>query len=421
MKFCLYCGAPLDNDSQFCTNCGKKIESQGKTCPQCGAEVEDDSAFCSKCGTRLNSQIVPPVNTSQIVNPTLPSQEVAEEENVYELEKEKNRKWWYIIAGIVIVALLALGWYYYSHNHESPEVDSAELTSEKETSFVELIKTWDEMHNNKGFNDSANCPYAETVYYYGTKMSGTKAAQAKQKAVKKTDYQQESTNIKIMRISDKLVVCDFEKHTHSNGKSKVHPDCYLYFEDEGEGVWKIKEESDAITDKNLLSKINNSYDEITLPITLQFIREYCDHLQLPYKYWSYVENEIREQKLNVSTYYEPLFSDSYALRGRIVLNYKYQNKIEFLEKFAHKVNYPDFCDAIGRIKEGWKVVPFRIESGDNEPPLLQFRYEEDGAKDVIFTAQYVLDGVEEMDDIPIYHYKHVTDDNREVKFDMISY
>ena len=421
MNCCEYCGAPLDEDSQFCTNCGKKIEPQGKTCLQCGAEVEDGSAFCSKCGTKLDSQVAPPVNTSQIVNPTSPSQE-AEQEIVYEWEEEKkDRKWWFIIGSVVIAALLALSWYFYTHNHESPEVDNKELTPEKETSFVELIKKWDEMHNNKGFNDSANCPYAETVYFYGTKMSGTKAAQTKQKAVEKTDYQQESTNVKVTRIVDNLVVCDFEKHTHSNGKSKVHSDCYLYFEDEGNGVWRIKEESDAITDKNLLKRASDSYNEITVPITLQFIREYCDHLKLPYKYWTYVENEIKDQKLNVSTYYEPLFSDSYALRGHIVMNYKYQNNNDFLEKFAHKENYPDFCDAIGRIKEVWKVVPVRIESGDNESPLLQFRYEEDRAKEDIITAQYVLDGVEEMDDIPIYHYKYVTDDNREAKFDMVSY
>ncbi len=414
MNFCLYCGAPLDNDSQFCTNCGKKIESQGKTCPQCGIGVEDDSAFCSKCGTRLDNQTIPP----QTVFPETSSQD---EEIVNEWEEDKGRKWWYIIGGIVVIALLVVGWYLYSHKQNSTEVDSVGLTHEKETSFVELIKKWDEMHNNNSFNDVANCPYAESIYFYGSKMSGTKAAQAKQKAVEGTDYQQESTNIKITRISDKLVVCDFEKHTHSNGKSKVHPDCYLYFEDEGEGVWKIKEESDAITDQNLLSKINDSYDEITLPITLQFIREYCDHLQLPYKYWSYVENEIKEQKLNVSTYYEPLFSDSYALRGRIAMSYKYQNDIENLERFARHNNYYDFCDAIGRIKEVWKVVPVRIESDDNESPLLQFHYEEEGSKDVLFTAQYVLDGVDEIDDIPIYHYKFVTDDNREAKFDMVSY
>ena len=102
------------------------------------------------------------------------------------------------------------------------------------------------------------------------------------------------------------------------------------------------------------------------------------------------------------------------------MNYKYQNGNDVLEKSSHH-DYLCFCDAIGRIKEVWKVVPVRIESGDDESPLLQFQYEEEGARNVIFTAQYVLDGVEAMDDIPIYHYKYVTDDNREAKFDMISY
>ena len=418
MNNCRYCGAPLDDDSQFCTNCGMKIEPQSKMCPQCGAEIEDDATFCPKCGMRLDSQTNPPAATPQMFIPETSSQE---EEIVYEWEEEKGRKWWYIIGGIIVIAIVALGWYFYSPKQEPHKDDIVELTSEKETSFVELIKKWDEMHNNKQFDDSSNCPYAETVYFYGTKMSGTKAAQTKQKAVEKTDYQQESTNIKITRISDKLVVCDFEKHTHSKGKSKVHPGCYLFFTDDGEGIWKIKEESDAITDKNLLSKVNDSYDEITLPITLQFIREYCDHLQLPYKYWSYVEKEIKEQKLNVSTYYEPLFSNSYELRGRIAMNYKYQNGNEILEEFVHYDSYLHFCDAIGRIKEVWKVVPIKIENDDDESPLIQFRYEEEGAEDIIITAQYVLDGVEEMDDIPIYHYKYVTDDNREAKFDMISY
>ena len=165
----------------------------------------------------------------------------------------------------------------------------------------------------------------------------------------------------------------------------------------------------------------DSYEEVILPITLQFIRQYCGHLKLPYNYWTYVENEIIEQRLNVYVYYEPLFRDSYALRGRIAMNYKYQNDKNNLEKFVHHNNFEDFCDAIGRIKEVWKVVPIKIESYEDESPLLQFRYEEEGATDVIITAQYVLDGVEDMDDIPIYHYKYVTDDNREVKFDMISY
>ena len=416
MNNCRYCGAPLDDDSQFCTNCGKKIEPQGKTCPQCGAEIEDDAAFCSKCGMRLDAQTEPPAATPQMVIPETSSQE---EEIVYEWEEEKGRKWWYIIGGIIIITLVALGWYFYSPKQEPQKDDSVELTPEKETSFVELIKQWDEMHNNKQFADSSNCPYAVTMYFYGTKMSRTKVVQAKKKAVEGKDYQQESTNIKITKISDKLVVCDFEKRTQSKGKTKNHPGCYLFFEHEGDGVWKIKEESDAITDKNLLDKrIGDSYEEVILPITLQFIRQYCDHLKLPYNYWTYVENEIIEQRLNFYVYYEPLFRDSYALRGRIAMNYKYQNDKNNLEKFVHHNNYEDFCDAIGRIMEVWKVVPIKIESYEDESPLLQFRYEEEGATDVIITARYVLDGVEDMDDIPIYHYKYVTDDNREAKFAM---
>ena len=414
MKKCIFCGAPLDDDSQFCTNCGKKVEPQGKMCPQCGAEIEDDAAFCSKCGMRLDVQTEPPATTPQMVIPENSSQE----EIVYEWEEEKDRKWWYIIAGIVIVALLAIGWYFYSHNLESSKVDNKELTPEKETSFVELIKKWDDLHNNKQFDDSSNCLYAESVYFYGTKMSGTKAAQTKQKAVEKTDYQQESTNIKITMISDKLVVCDFEKHTHSKGKSKVHPGCYLFFTDDGEGIWKIKEESDAITDKNLLSKVNDSYDEITLPITLQFIREYCDYLRLPYRYWELVEKEIRQHNLNVLTNEGPEFdAKPEVLRGSIACRWGKDSP-----EYVHYYNYIDFCDAVGRIKEVWNVIPVRIENNDeHESPLFQFYYVGNGLDKVLITAQHVEDGVDEMDDIPIYHYKYVTDDNREAKFDLVSY
>ena len=415
MNNCIYCGAPLDDDSQFCANCGKKIEVQGKTCPRCGAEIEEDATFCSKCGIRLDAQTEPPATTPHVIIPETSSQE----EIVYEWENEKNRKWWYIIGGIIVVALAAFGWYYYSQNHEPQEVDNVELTPEKETSFVELIKKWDEMHNSKGFNDSANWPYAETVYFYGTKMSGAKAVQAKQKAVKKTDYQQESTNIKIMRISDKLVVCDFEKHTHSNGKSKVHPDCYLYFEDEGEGLWKIKEESDLKSDKNLQKRIERkSNSEITQPITLQFIREYCDYLRLPYRYWESVEKEIRQHNLNVLTKEGPEFdAQPEVLRGSIACKWGKDSP-----EFVHYYNYVGFCDAVGRIKEVWNVIPVRIENDDeHESPLFQFYYEGNGLSKVLITAQYVEDGVKKMDDIPSYHYIYVTGDNREVKFDLVSY
>ncbi len=119
MKNCKYCGAPLDDDSQFCMNCGKKIEPQGKTCPRCRSEVEDDSAFCAKCGMKLDAQAITPVDIPQVVIPATPSQEVAEE-IVYEWEEEKDKKWWYIIGGIVVTAFLVIGGYFFlKHNNES--------------------------------------------------------------------------------------------------------------------------------------------------------------------------------------------------------------------------------------------------------------------------------------------------------------
>ena len=124
MKRCNYCGAPLDDDSQFCTNCGKKVEPQENTCPQCETVIEDDAAFCSKCGMRLDTQTEPPVATPQVVIPETSSQE---EEIVYEWEEEKERKWWYIIGGIIIVALLAIGGYFIlkqnSNSDSSPNVE----------------------------------------------------------------------------------------------------------------------------------------------------------------------------------------------------------------------------------------------------------------------------------------------------------
>ena len=240
MNNCNNCGAPLDDDALFCANCGKKIAPQGKTCPKCGAKVEEESVFCIKCGSKLDTQAVPPINSTQVVNSVTPAQE----EVFYELEEKTSKKWRYIICGIFVV-ILAFGWCSYKIIHKSKNLDIIELTSDEESIFVELVNKWSELHNNKGFDDRENCPYAEIIYYYGTKMVGIDAAQEKQKALTaKSDYSQECTNIKVTKITEKLFVCNFEKHTHSNGKDKVHHDCYLYFSDEGEGVWKIKEESD---------------------------------------------------------------------------------------------------------------------------------------------------------------------------------
>ena len=334
---------------------------------------------------------------------------------------------YYIIVG-VLASLLAIGWYTYSNhrkpaiinNHEStPDEASSpreniELATNDESIIVELINKWDDMHRPYGFDD--NNMYADEVWFYGEKMGPKKIFKNYQKILEKyTDYHQESTNIKMTRITDNFVVCDFDKNTLFNGMHKVYPS-YLFFIKDVDGRWKIKEECDMVSDRNLKKmRERKSPTRIVHPITNQFVREYCDYLRLPYKYWEQVEQEINEHNLNVTTIEgpEPDAVPS-VLRGSIAMKYKYKNGNPVLDGFARYINYLSFCKAIGRIKDVWNVVPVRIENDDEyESSLFQFRYEGNELDDVIITAQYVED--EET-------YKFIREDNKkEVSLELISY
>ena len=86
MSSCLYCGAPLESDSQFCANCGKKIE----LCPRCGAMIKADGLFFAKCGARLDMQVPSIMNSPQVVCIESPPQ--IEDEVVDEWEKERMHR-----------------------------------------------------------------------------------------------------------------------------------------------------------------------------------------------------------------------------------------------------------------------------------------------------------------------------------------
>lgn len=47
---CRYCGANIEENSQFCSKCGKQINEFNQICPKCGAPMENDAKFCVKCG-----------------------------------------------------------------------------------------------------------------------------------------------------------------------------------------------------------------------------------------------------------------------------------------------------------------------------------------------------------------------------------
>lgn len=121
MNNCIYCGAPLDIDSQFCANCGKKI----KLCPRCGSVLNGDSLFCAKCGTRLDMQTTSPMAPQQIATNTTPLRE--EEVDVYDVEEEEKRNWMYLISGCAIIVLLLFSWFGYTQFYKYTHIDAHEL------------------------------------------------------------------------------------------------------------------------------------------------------------------------------------------------------------------------------------------------------------------------------------------------------
>ena len=144
MNNCIYCGAPLDDDSQFCTNCGKRI----KLCPKCGSVLKGDSLFCAKCGTRLDMR-TSPIGPQQIATNTTT---LKVDENVADdVVEEEKRNWVYLISGCAIIALLILSWLGYTQFYKYTHIDAHKLLEE-----LQLPKDYyhsaKEIVNSKGFD-----------------------------------------------------------------------------------------------------------------------------------------------------------------------------------------------------------------------------------------------------------------------------
>ena len=93
--------------------------------------------------------------------------------------------------------------------------------------------------------------YADRVHFYGEMCSRETVVRKNEEVMNKLGgYTQNSSNIKMSRISDTSARCDFAKHTiNADGREGNYPS-YLRF-DYIDGDWLIVEESDAITDRNL--------------------------------------------------------------------------------------------------------------------------------------------------------------------------
>lgn len=117
--------------------------------------------------------------------------------------------------------------------------------------FCQQIDKWNDMYHHRRFENSSNNPYAETVMFYGKRMTGKEVVKMNLDFLRNNpDFRQDCYNIKVIKLSDSRVRCNFDKRVTINGQTKEYPS-YLYFTKEFGNNWLIDEESDEITDRNL--------------------------------------------------------------------------------------------------------------------------------------------------------------------------
>lgn len=120
-------GHEVNDSVRFCPICGAELKEGGtKFCKKCGNERKGTENFCSKCGTPFEGVPTPSTqNTSHIV------QESNSSTNLKTILP--------IIIGVIILALVGGGWYYWNKTQK----DNVLLTME---TVIDLYKSNNKKH-----------------------------------------------------------------------------------------------------------------------------------------------------------------------------------------------------------------------------------------------------------------------------------
>ena len=170
MKICPNCGAQMNDDSLFCTECGKQIP-QGIVCPHCGVSLNEGDVFCQSCGKRVDDS--PSTDMSNLTHNSCPycgasinegdvfcencgrnlsdgsigfiPSEIQQE--TYLEEESSSKKILPIILGILAIAIIGGGvWYWSSKNKQTaitstivPKNDSINADAIIDTDSIEVV------------------------------------------------------------------------------------------------------------------------------------------------------------------------------------------------------------------------------------------------------------------------------------------
>lgn len=155
MRYCLKCGAPLNEGDKFCGECGEAVETEKNSggnddsgskrsqefagtvikCPACGEELPSMVAICPTCGHEINSAKVTKVLQEFIVNLDNCNQRIAKEEQQDIAEKRVTRTGWaswgiwtkigwiilnIVLYGIPLMVYLYIRYFYHKGSRFTP-------------------------------------------------------------------------------------------------------------------------------------------------------------------------------------------------------------------------------------------------------------------------------------------------------------
>lgn len=114
---------------------------------------------------------------------------------------------------------------------------------------VMVVTNWDQAHK-EGQIDKFQFLYHDTVSFYNTILPLKECLKKKKSLLTKyPDFTQTSSDFHIYSKDSNSIMVEFNKSVWYNGITKVFPS-YLFMQNIN-GTWKIVNESDLITDKNL--------------------------------------------------------------------------------------------------------------------------------------------------------------------------
>jgi hypothetical protein len=196
----------------------------------------------------------------------------------------KNKPGWILISSISICAIAFLAVFYkfmlvsdFSFDQKNIKQDEIITTMQDDNDIIEdnnkgkdyndikdIIDRWNYLHSSDNYisRTSLECLYTPTVKFYGQTIDAYKCVTLFADILKKYDSfsQKIKGDISYTELSENVVRCDFIKEVETNGKYNEY-ESYLVFERSSSG-WAISEESDKITDANLLKSNKKSTNVI---------------------------------------------------------------------------------------------------------------------------------------------------------------